>query len=127
MYSGINDSWSKTERVLASPVTLACVSCNSSSVIFDSKKHGYDPVATGDSYSLFGPEWDGAERVTYACPNCQNRALRYVARFEYPGDLHSDGFSDFRGLEQDLFSWISLVFLCPSCRASGIFFDCECA
>lgn len=76
MYSGINDSWSKTEPVLASPVSFACISCDSTAVIFDSKKHGYDPVATGNSYSLFGPEWDGAERVTHVCPKCQNAALR---------------------------------------------------
>ena len=127
MYSGINDSWSKTEPVLVNPVSFACVSCNNGAVIFDSKKHGYDIVATGDSYSLFGPDWSGAERVTYSCPNCQNTALRYIARFEYPNDLYSDSFSDFRGTEQDLFSWISLIFLCPSCRSSSIFFDCECA
>jgi hypothetical protein len=127
MYSGINPGWSETEPVLVGPITLSCASCHVSTVIFDPKTDGYDPVATGQSYSIVGSEWSGAKKVTFACPKCSNEKLRYGTRFEYPDDLGSESFSGFRGREQDLFTWISLFFLCKECGFQGIATDCECA
>lgn len=127
MYSTINPSWSKTEPVLVSPITLTCTSCSDEGVVFDSNKDGYDPATSGIGHSIYGPKQDGANQITFACRKCGNQSLKYFSIFRYTDDLYMDDFSKFRGIEQNLFENFSLIYRCDGCKTAEMACDFECA
>jgi hypothetical protein len=49
------------------------------------------------------------------------------ARFEYSPHLRKDADEEWRGKEQDLFSWFTLVVECEGCGHRGVVSDEECA
>ena len=65
--------------------------------------------------------------MVYDCPRCDRQPLEVFARFEYSDDLFDRDLEEFRGREQDLFSWFSLVGKCPGCSRLLAVTDFECA
>lgn len=102
------DSWPEP------PVTLSCAACNTSYEVFDAAKHGYDGVLDNSEFDTVGT----AREIT-------RNSCEIIARFEYPSDLLGD--DEFKEIEHDLFSWITIVGRDPDSRELVTLFDFECA
>jgi len=105
------------------PLSLACASCAQSTIVFDPAIHGYE-CEIGEESSLLRGEGDPAE---FHCPHCTSAAFSVITRFEYPDDLLEEENEEFRGREQDLFTWFDLIGRCTNCRAIVEITDVECA
>jgi hypothetical protein len=111
------------ELVFVGPLALRCGTCGKVTELFDSAVHGYDAETGGMSASYRGE----GERAQFVCHRCGPRQVQVFARFEYPDDLFEPSSKEFRGREQDLFSWFSLVGKCEQCGRLMEVADCECA
>jgi hypothetical protein len=109
--------------VFVSPLALRCGKCGKITELFDSDIHGYDAEIGAPPTSHRGE----GERSEFPCSKCGPTGLQAIARFEYPDDLFESGFEEFRGREQDLFSWFSLVGKCSGCGRLLDVADFECA
>jgi len=67
------------------------------------------------------------ERCTFACPGCGGSRLLTHARFENSCDLLDSQTDKWRGKEQDLFTWFTLIGQCLACGEFAIVYDLECA
>lgn len=108
---------------LMDPISLTCVACSRQRALLDTKIHGYDGELGSNDASNKG------ERIMFACPTCGDCTHGIYVRFEYPGDLldPESGLDEFRGREQDLFSWFTLVGDCTACRVLKTICEIECA
>ena len=111
------------ELVFVSPLALRCSTCGKVTELFDSDIHGYDSEVGGMSANYRGE----GERTEFACDKCGPRQVQVFARFEYPDDLMGPEYDEYRGREQDLFSWFSLVGKCAGCGRLVDVTDFECA
>jgi hypothetical protein len=109
--------------VFVSPLALTCSACGKVTELFDSDKHGYDAEigAIPTNYRGTGP------RSEFACKRCGPREFQVFARFEYSEDLLGRSDDDYRGREQDLFSWFSLAGRCSGCGRFMEISGAECA
>jgi hypothetical protein len=105
-----------------SPLALRCASCNRRAELVDMEHHGYD----GEMGNNSANEPEG-RRSKVGCPSCGGKQFEVFARFEYPTDLMDDVSEEWRGREQDLFSWFTLVVECQGCGTVGVVADEECA
>ncbi|MDM8006561.1 MAG: hypothetical protein QUV05_10500 [Phycisphaerae bacterium] len=105
------------------PLALQCEACGKVTGLFDGSVHGYDPECCD-----LHPEREGlSERVAFECEECGRQPFVVFARFEYPDDLFNKEFDGFRGREQDLFTWFSLLGICSKCSRQLEITDFECS
>jgi hypothetical protein len=109
--------------VFLSPLALRCEACAQVAELFDSGLHGYEAELGGPPVSKRGE----GERADFPCPRCGVQPFEVFARFEYPGNLFEDDSESVRGREQELFSWFTLVGICPGCTRLVEIADFECA
>jgi hypothetical protein len=102
--------------------SLRCASCNRATELLDCRKHGYD----GEMGNRHGEKTEGS-RGELECPDCGGKHFQVFARFEYPKTLMEEVDEDWRGREQDLFSWFTFVVACRGCSLRGVVADEECA
>jgi hypothetical protein len=113
----------RNELVFLSPLALRCSACGKITELFDTAIHGYDAESGGISACCRGE----GERTEFACETCGPQQLQVFARFEYPDDLLGPDSEQYRGREQDLFSWFSLLGKCLRCGRLVEVTDFECA
>lgn len=109
--------------VFLSPLTLHCVQCNSNSELVDTNRHGYDAELGGIVATARG-EGDSS---AFNCDVCGPKPFAICVRFEYSEALFDEDYADFRGREQDLFSWFSIVGHCTGCSRLIPITEFECA
>jgi len=109
--------------VFVSPLALTCCACGKVTELFDSDNHGYDAEIGAIASNHRGT----GKRSEFACKRCGPQGFQLFARFEYPDDRLAQSGDEFRGREQDLFSWFSLVGKCSACGHFMRIADCECA
>ena len=119
-----------SQDVVVGPVTVRCSSCKQEVSLFDPSSHGYDV-----ELDHFPPPWRPplAPRH-FECPACMRTSFGLVARFEYPaalvaaveGGFHT-GYPHHLGREQDLFTWFTLIGVCPGCGTVSTVSSAECA
>ena len=112
----------KNLEVFLSPLALRCISCGKINELIDTDIHGYDAELGHGSGTVRGE----GERDEYKCKNCGVQPFEIIARFEYSEELFGKDFEDFRGREQDLFSWFTLLGRCTSCKEVWHIADFEC-
>jgi hypothetical protein len=113
----------RNELVFLSPLTLKCNSCGKETELIDTDRHGYDAEIGG----IVATARSKGERSEYSCSHCGPRGMNVIVRFEYPDDLFGAVRETFRGREQDLFTWFSLIGKCPGCTRLLAVTDFECA
>lgn len=100
-------------------------------LVFDPRLHGYDV-----ELDHFSPEFEAtATPRDFQCPTCTASRFTLIARFEYPADLLAalesgtdTGYEGrFRGKEQDLFTFFTLIGRCTGCNTLVTIATCECA
>ena len=106
---------------VAPPITLHCEGCEAEHVVYDRARHGYDAVAGG-----LPTEEPGDDSYPDDIPT-DDVSLPYqvIVRFEFPSDHLGD--AEWKGREQELFSWITFLARDPSSGALEFLFDDECA
>jgi hypothetical protein len=109
--------------VFVSPIALCCSVCGKVTELFDTAIHGYDAEVVGIPSSYRGE----GKRTEFVCDKCGPRQVQVFARFEYPNDMVGSEFDEYRGREQDLFSWISLIGKCADCGRMIEVAEFECA
>jgi hypothetical protein len=109
--------------VFLSPLALRCNKCGKTTELFDTAIHGYDAELCAFASSHRGE----GERTEFICEKCGPRETQVFVRFEYPDDLLQSEFDKYRGREQDLFSWFSLIGKCAGCGRLIEVTDFECA
>lgn len=117
--------------LMADRYSLTCVDCGKETPLFDTGQHGYnseifkkEDQADNASHQAESISKE-PKSVMYACANCEAHILGVVMRLEYPGGLFDDPF--FAGGEQEFFSWVTVVAICPTCSAVKMVADFECA
>jgi hypothetical protein len=110
-------------NMLVSPLALRCSACAKVSELFDTALHGYDAEAGGISAACRGK----GERSEFACGTCGPWQMQIFVRFEYSDDLLERKINEYRGREQDLFSWFTLIGKCAGCGRLIEVADFECA
>ena len=108
--------------VFLSPLSLRCGTCGRVAALIDTSKDGHD-AELGLTGSLRGE----GQAVEYECAKCGRQDFSLVVRLEYPDDLLDQDDEEFRGREQDLFSWFTLVARCHGCGVLQAASDFECA
>jgi hypothetical protein len=111
------------ELVFLSPLTLRCASCGKVTELIDTDRHGYD----AEIGAIVATARAEGKRGEYRCDRCGVEPFQVCARFEYSDDLFDRDFKEFRGREQDLFSWFSAVGKCRGCSRLLSIADFECA
>jgi hypothetical protein len=109
--------------VFVSPLALRCGGCGKVSEMIDTDIHGYD----GEIGDIAATHRGEGERAEFVCDKCGPREFQVFVRFEYPDDLFDGEFDKFRGREQDLFTWFSLIGKCVGCGRLLSVTDFECA
>lgn len=119
-------------EVFISPLALECNSCGKITELIDTGRHGYDSEFCSGSATKRGK----GRRQRFRCEKCGPMPMQVHARFEYPGEIFGadglveeiaeEGGKDFRGREQDLFSWFTAVGKCSGC-SKLLTIDFECA
>lgn len=109
--------------VFLSPLVLRCASCSKETEVIDTDRHGYDAELGG---IVATARWKG-DRGEYQCEQCSLQAFCVCVRFEYGDYLFDSDFECYRGRQQDLFSWFSLVGKCIGCCRLLSITDFECA
>jgi len=104
---------------------LRCSLCGRAAEVFDVRQHGHDAEMVRDRFPL-DRDLEG-ERCTFACPGCGGSRLLTHARFENSCDLLDSQTDKWRGKEQDLFTWFTLIGQCLACGEFAIVYDLECA
>jgi hypothetical protein len=113
-------------EVFISPIELECELCGKAAELIDTDVHGYDAELGHGSCTGRGK----GGRNRFSCPKCRPSSMEVYVRFEYPDDLlddEFDSFEDFRGREQDLFTWFTLLGRCTTCGELIGISDLECA
>ena len=113
----------RQDLVFLSPLATRCEACEKVTELIDTDRHGYDP----EIGAIVATQRREGERVEHKCEECGPKPLRLWARFEYTDDLFDRELSEFRGREQELFSWFSLVGQCSGCSRLLSVADFECA
>jgi len=112
-------AWFKNDEVRA-PISIECSECEREQDIFVSGKHGFDgelnPIEVPAADDEF-PDDLVAQEI--------GLSHEVIVRFEYPSDQLGD--PRWKGREQDLFSWITVVARDPETEALAFLFDAECA
>jgi hypothetical protein len=103
---------------IAPPITATCSNCGNGHVVFDPNHHGYGATVDGDHY-VHGP---GAHEVELGCETVDSPHHVFM-RFEYPEDVLVDGEHD--GIEQDLFTFVTILACDPDDDELGFLFDGE--
>ena len=106
-----------------SPLALRCEARGEITELIDTDRHGYD----AEIGAIVATARGEGDRVEHECENCGRKPLRLWVRFEYSRDLFDRGSGEFRGREQELFSWFSLVGQCSGCSALLPVAGFECA
>ena len=107
--------------VFVGPLALCCEACGQVTELIDTDVHGYDAECGHGSATARGE----GERVEFKCEACGASSMEVSVRFEYSDDLFDSDFKRFRGREQDLFSWVTILGKCCSCsHATSIDFEC---
>lgn len=102
------------QDVVVGPVGARCSSCGQAALVFDPRLHGYDV-----ELDHFPPEFEStATPRNFQCPACTASRFTLVARW-YEGR--------FRGKEQDLFTFFTLIGRCTGCNTLATIATCECA
>ena len=96
--------------------------------LFDADSDGYDGELGGSSMRS-GVTTLEARRIMLRCGKCQGGMFELMAHLEYPDELFAEdvGLADFKGREQDLFSWYTLIGSCCDCGHISILADFKCA
>ena len=108
--------------VTLSPLVLECATCGTKSDLFDSDSHGYDAELNQMPASARAK----GNRAVFECESCGRQPLTIFARFELPDSVFEEC-PEFKGREQDLFTWFSLVGRCIECNQYIHVADFECA
>ena len=106
---------------LIPPIELECSGCDSTYVVFDPRRQGYDG-ALG-----FGEQYEVDDRVEALSVDDVDAPHRVIARFEFPSDVLGAQETDADNcVAEDLFSWITILGRDPH-GVPVIVFDYECA
>jgi hypothetical protein len=111
------------QLVFLSPIALRCEACERVTELIDTDRHGYD----GELGGIVATKRGEGDRVEFACEECGPKPFRIWVRFEYPDDLFDRSLREFRGRQQDLFNWFSLIGQCSGCSRLRPVTDFECA
>lgn len=118
--------WANPERdnavLFLSPLVLECSACGKTSSLLDTDVHGYDGEQ-GCSATARGL----GEPKVFECSHCGSEPFGTCVRFEYDGELFAQKVTGYRGREQDLFSWFTLLGRCVRCSTYFKLVDFECA
>jgi hypothetical protein len=109
--------------VFIGPVALRCDLCGEITELIDTEVHGYDAECGHGSATRRGE----GERAEFRCEKCGASPMEVSIRFEYPDDLFNADFKTFRGREQDLFTWVTILGKCCSCSRKDVITEFECA
>ena len=109
--------------VFLSPLALRCAACGKVTELIDTDIHGYD----GECGHGVATKRGEGRREEYLCDECGPQPLEGFVRFEYPDDLFTEDFAEFRGREQDLFTWFSVAGKCVGCSRLLHVTEFECA
>lgn len=103
------------------PIRLECSACEMEHEIFDAEEHGYD-AELNDTPHEEPPAHDDLESDIEA-PH------EIVVRYEYPSEQLADPKGDiaWRGREQELFSWFTLLGRDPASKRLTFLYESECA
>jgi hypothetical protein len=101
------------------PIAVACSGCASERVVFDASKHGYDGALGNHEPDESIGEIDDLVSEEIGAPH------HVLVRFEFPSDVLGD--EEWRGREQDLFSWVTILARDPATGHLAFLFDAECA
>jgi hypothetical protein len=109
---------------VSAPIAVVCASCGRAAEVFDDTRHGYnqqvvpDPLLPSDE-----------PRDSLRCGGCGSVGFEAYSRFEYSnaGDFFMPDMAEFRGREQDLFTWFSMAAVCLSCGRQAVLAEHECA
>lgn len=103
------------------PITLACAQCLAEHEIFDAAKHGYDAELNSPPLEQ-PPAFDDLES-DIASPH------EIVVRYEYCSEQLANPHGDvvWRGREQDLFSWFTVLGRDPDTKRLTFLYESECA
>ncbi len=113
----------RNELVYLSPLTAECIFCGKITDIIDTDAHGYDAELGGIVATARGLGAKGE----FACDQCGSRPLALCARFEFIDDSFHSSDKVFRGREQELFSWFTLLGKCDGCSRIMTVAEFECA
>jgi hypothetical protein len=106
------------------PIELECDECEEVYVVFNGKEHGYDGEQrnAGDDY----PEPDDYNELH---PTEFEAPHEIVVRFEFGSEElgNPDGAAKWRGREQDLFTWFTLLARNAETKEIAFLYDSECA
>jgi hypothetical protein len=106
------------------PFSLRCAACGQETVIFDSRKHGYDG-ALGHNESLPPP---AAERAELIANDIGDSPYRILVRYEYASDvMGEESFAEWKGRENALYTWFTLLARPMSGDAVEAIYDQECS
>jgi len=109
--------------IFGEPIVVQCKSCGKTVTLFDRSKDGYDAEI---GYGLSGANGENPAEE-FKCDTCGPCAIELFVGLEYHDDLFGGEFGDFRGREQDLFSWFTLFGRCSKCLRFIIIGEFECA
>ncbi|MEO7327696.1 MAG: hypothetical protein ABI193_03895 [Minicystis sp.] len=108
------------------PITVTCEECGRATVLFDPRLHGFDG-AVGNNAGLHPTSGEPVDLQAEDNDEVESPCALYV-RFEYPTDLFGGGAPPaWKGREQELYSWITLVGLMDELGELGTLFEYECA
>ena len=109
--------------VTVSPITTECCMCSEKNTLFDSEIHGYD-AELGHGASTARAEGTPG---TLECAHHPERRMEVLVRFEFPTDLLDGDFEDWKGREQELFTWFTVYGRCSKCSEIWTLAELECA
>ena len=111
------------QSVFVGPLALQCGTCQTTSDLFDPKRHGYDAEHGSRPATLCGE----GERSPFSCPHCQASTFEVIARFEYSSEgLYGDD-EQLVDRAEDYFTWLTLLGRCAGCAQETHIVDFECA
>jgi hypothetical protein len=105
---------------LTGPLSVRCPACGTSSVLFDTRQHGYDGEQGCNTYAV-----GTGEAGRYKCPCCAGEEFFLCAGFSYsePDELAAR----WHGRGQDYFAGFYLLGQCHRCSALVEIVSFECA
>jgi hypothetical protein len=109
---------------IRAPIELACDGCEALYDVFDSNEHGYDGELLDTAADYPEPDdYNELHPTEFEAPH------EIVIRFEYGSEeLGSpDRPAEWRGREQDLFTWFTLLARDPETKQLAFLYDSECA
>ena len=93
------------QEVMLSPITAVCSNCQNSIVVFDSRIHGYNPVAC--NYSATTVSGEEVEESTLTNLATLEAPETVDIIMYYPDDLFDAEFDNFE--KADCFTWITII------------------